>query len=165
MSRLSTVLWDCLMEKEQTQPLGPHDSSGPGCGQVRAGPGWCPRVWLGWGIQGLRQPVRHCSGSQDSPEGGRKSEHTLRMTRPHMCPQHRSSQRDRGDEPPETPTGGYQGRVGMQTQRRSSQETVIPLWDMVLLPTQGICTTVSLSSSARTKASCSGGGWRMLTSG
>ena len=46
----------------------------------------------------------------------------------------------------------YQGREGRQKQRRGSQETIAQPWGRVLAPPQGIHRTVSLSSSAGTKA-------------
>ena len=40
----------------------------------------------------------------------------------------------------------------MQKQKKSSQETIVQLWDRILVPPQGICITTSLSSSTGTKA-------------
>ena len=44
-----------------------------------------------------------------------------------------------------------QGREGMQRSGRSSQETVAQPWGRVLVPPQGIHTTIPLSSSAELK--------------
>ena len=46
----------------------------------------------------------------------------------------------------------------MQRQGRSSQETIVPPWGRVLAPPQGIHRTISLSSSAGTKAPTQVGG-------
>ena len=40
-----------------------------------------------------------------------------------------------------------QEREGTQKQGRNSQETIVQPWGKILVPPQGICTTISLSSS------------------